>query len=417
MSRRLRVVVIDEEVPFPLTSGKRLRTWHLLTRLADRHDILLLAHRNGEEAEVDPACEAFRQRGVEVRALPHRVPPRHGPVFYARLLANLASPLPYSVTSHTSTGLVDAVRALAAERRVDLWHCEWTPYAHVLRRALGPALERAAWLVMAHNVESRIWERYFRSETQPLARTFLWNQWVKYRRFEQSVYAAAPMSVAVSAEDARLMREEFSARSVTVVDNGVDTGWFLPNPPDLRDPSRLLFMGSLDWRPNQDAVRLLLDRILPAVRAVVPEATLEVVGRRPPAWLSQQAAATPGVTLHADVPDVRPHLARCGMLVVPLRIGGGSRLKILEALAMETPVVSTRTGAEGLELTPGRDLMVVEHPDEMAAAIVEAVRNPPRLRAMAAAARADVLSRYDWEPLSQKLEEAWRATCGPAEGA
>lgn len=415
MSRRLRVVVIDEEVPFPLTSGKRLRTFHLLTRLATRHDILLLAHRNADEAEVAPACEAFRERGIEVRALPHSVPPRHGPAFYARLLANLASPLPYSVTSHTSPDLVRAVRALAAERPVDLWHCEWTPYAHVLRRALGPALDRAAWLVMAHNVESRIWERYFQSESQPLQRAFLWNQWIKYRRFERSAYAAAPMSVAVSDEDARLMRREFGARAVTVVDNGVDTAWFLPGPPGSREASRLLFLGSLDWRPNQDAVRLLLERILPGVRAAVPEVSLDVVGRRPPGWLSELAAATPGVTLHADVPDVRPHLARCGMLVVPLRIGGGSRLKILEALAMEAPVVSTRTGAEGLDLTSGRDLVVVGRPEEMIAAILDGVRNPARLQAMAAAARADVLSRYDWEPLSRRLEQAWLATCGAAD--
>src|SRR5207248_7650671 len=116
---------------------------------------------------------------------------------------------------------------------------------------------------------------------------------------------------------------------------------------------------SLEWRPNLDAVRLLLDRTLPAVRAAEPDVRLSIVGRRPPAWLVQRARTEPGVELHADVPDVRPHLARAAVLAVPLRIGGGSRLKILEALGCGVPVVSTRVGAEGLDLRDGEHLTVV----------------------------------------------------------
>ena len=139
----------------------------------------------------------------------------------------------------------------------------------------------------------------------------------------------------------------------------------------------VLFLGSLDWRPNLDAVALLLDDIFPQVRAQVPAATLSLVGRHPPDWLQARVAATPGVRVLADVPDVRPFLATCGMLVVPLRIGGGSRLKILEALATETPVVSTRVGAEGLQLTPGpRPDRDRRRRPRWPRAIVEAIRRP-----------------------------------------
>src|SRR5207248_5616112 len=133
-----------------------------------------------------------------------------------------------------------------------------------------------------------------------------------------------------------------------------------------------------------------------------------LVGRNPPAWLRQRVAALPGVELHADVPDVRPFLARSAAMVVPLRIGGGSRLKILEALATGLPVVSTRVGAEGLCLEPGRHLTVVDAVDDMAAALLRCLRGPGEARAQAERGRQVVLQRYDWDRLADRLEAVWR---------
>ena len=151
----------------------------------------------------------------------------------------------------------------------------------------------------------------------------------------------------------------------------------------------------------------LLDTIFPAVRAAVPSAKLDLVGRNPPESLARRARDMPNVTLHPDVPDVRPFLARSGVMAVPLRIGGGSRLKILEALATGLPVVSTRVGAEGLRLTAGHDLAVVERVEEMAAALVDCLRDPDAARAMAECGRRLVLERYDWDVLAEKLERIW----------
>jgi glycosyltransferase involved in cell wall biosynthesis len=191
------------------------------------------------------------------------------------------------------------------------------------------------------------------------------------------------------------------------VDNGVDTAYFRPMPNVPRDPCRVVFVGSLDWRPNLDGVRLLLDAIFPAVRRREPDAVLELVGRNPPEWLRAACAGRPGVELHGSVADVRPFLARAGVLAVPLRIGGGSRLKILEALASGVPVVSTRVGAEGLHLEPGRHLVVVDDADGMADALARAVAGPEAMRTTAEAGRERVLARYDWDGLSEKLEQVW----------
>jgi glycosyltransferase involved in cell wall biosynthesis len=174
-----------------------------------------------------------------------------------------------------------------------------------------------------------------------------------------------------------------------------------------REPNHILFLGSLDWRPNLDAVMLLLDQIFPKVREAEPSARLSLVGRNPPDWLESLIQGRPGVSLHANVPDVRPYLARCGILAVPLRIGGGSRLKILEALACETPVVSTRIGAEGLHLQSGQDLQVTEGIEDMAGSLIRFIRNPQAAQAQARSGRRCVLERYDWDILTEKLEQAW----------
>lgn len=407
--RSLHVAVLDEELPFPLTSGKRIRTYNLLARLAKRHRVTMLCHRNPDADEAARAESAFRDLGIGTVVVDRAVPSKSGPAFYARLAGNLLSALPYSVATHASPALADAVRTFATEQPVDVWHCEWTPYAEVLRDALGGDLDEVRWTVMAHNVESLIWQRYTEAEENRAKRWYIRRQWSKFERFEQWAYRTATVSIAVSGNDARLMRERFGVPRVEVVENGVDVDYFKPHRDVDRDPARLLFLGSLDWRPNLDAAALLLDDIFPKVRVASPAATVALVGRRPPDWLKARAANTPGARVFADVPDVRPFLAKAGMLVVPLRIGGGSRLKILEALATETPVVSTRIGAEGLQLTPGRELITTETPAELTAAILNGIRRPDELQEMAESGRQRVLARYSWEPLAARLDEIWRS--------
>jgi glycosyltransferase involved in cell wall biosynthesis len=398
--RPLRVAIVDEELPYPPTSGKRIRTLNLTLRLAERHQLTFICHRNADADEARRAAEFFAERGIETVVVGRAVPPKSGPGFYARLAANLLSPLPYSVASHTSRGLRAALRRHAATRPVDLWHCEWTPYAESLRCVPGRRV------VVAHNVESVIWRRYYETEKGSLRRWYVGRQWCKFERFERRALAAADRTIAVSGVDAERFRREFGVERVEVVENGVDTAYFRSSA-SRRTPGRLLFLGSLDWRPNLDGVAQLLDDVFPAVQAAEPEATLALVGRNPPAWLRRRAAEMPGVALHADVPDVRPFLADCALMVVPLRIGGGSRLKILESLAAGVPVVSTCVGAEGLCLEAGRDLTVTEDTEDLAPALVAALRRPEVMARQAASGRAQVLARYDWGTLADEMERVW----------
>ena len=408
----MNVVVVGGALPYPANSGNRIRTLNLLVRLARRHRITLLGTFNRDRREARQAVEFLEDHNIHAVEVGPAIPLKSGPRFYLRLAANLASTLPYSVASHHGPQMVEAVRRLAVRGDVDLWQAEWAGGMSAFK-----GLGRARTLIMAHNVETVIWERYAATESNPIKRLYICEQARKFERFERRVFAAARRVVTVSPDDAALVAGRFGVPSerVDVVDNGIDRPFFESVVAE-RDPNRVLFLGSLDWRPNLDAVGWLLDTIFPAVRAAEPGAILEIVGRNPPSALVRRASATPGVVLHANVADVRPHLAAAGVLAVPLRIGGGSRLKILEALATGLPVVSSRIGAEGLLLSDGEHLDITDEPSAFADALVNAIRNPERSQALAAEGRAWVLRRYDWDVLADDLERCW-IRCGEGQPA
>ncbi len=407
VNRPLHVVVVDEELPYPLNSGKRIRTLNLLLPLASRHQITYLAYPNADACETAEATAFLHSHDIQTVLVPRALPGKSGLSFYGRLAWNLVSPLPYSVQVHNSRALRRTIRDYASRNRVDLWQCEWTPYAHSLADVVA-----SRWIVVAHNVESLIWRRYCETETNLLKRWYIWRQWKKFERFERTVFDQASQAVFVSQPDADLAKEQFAARRTRVVDNGVNVRHYETDGRP-RDAHTILFLGSLDWRPNLDAVHGLLDQVFPAVRDRVPEAQLLIVGRKPPRWLVDRAAQVPGVELHADVTDVRPFLWRCGVMAVPLRIGGGSRLKILEALAADCPVVSTKVGAEGLCLEPGRHFLQVDAVADMAAVLSQCLCEPQSIRQMTSLGKQIVSMRHDWSILAERLNEVWLEQGGP----
>jgi glycosyltransferase involved in cell wall biosynthesis len=406
----MNVVVLDADVSYPPTSGKRLRSLNLILPLARRHNIVYLGRLIGEHASHPEAEVYFRDHGIEPIFVHHPLPKKSGPLLYARLAANLFDSKPYSVATHLSPKLKQAAKRLAAERSIDLWQLEWPMLLPLVDRQ--PNVPRIA---VAHNVESLIWRRYVETTTNVFKKAFLENQRRKFEDVERRSLCAADRVVAVSEEDAALIRGNFGQPRVDVVDNGVDPEYYARVAGE-RDRETILFLGALDWRPNQDALDLLLNRVFPEVRRQVPAAKLLIVGRNPAAALAAKAKSTAGAELHANVPDVRPFLGRANVMAVPLRIGGGSRLKILEALAAGLPVVSSPVGAEGLRLVPDQHFVEADI-GAMADALVAALRHPEAMLAMAERGRIAVREQYDWTMLAAKLEQTWetaRANVLPA---
>ena len=258
------------------------------------------------------------------------------------------------------------------------------------------------------NVEHMLWKRLGRvvpSWQRPLVEL----ESRKTRRYEARACARATLTIAVSQADRDRLRAISPGATVCAVPSGVDTAYFAPRgEPEV--PGRLVFTGSMDWYPNEDAVRHFIDAILPAIRRGAPHTTVSIVGRDPSSRL-RAAAARADVQVTGTVGDVRPYVGQAEVFVVPLRIGGGTRLKILEGLAMGKAVVSTTTGAEGLPLVPGTHLLQADDPLEFARAVVALLREPRRRSALGVAGRR-LVREYSWAEVGRDFE----ARCAQAAG-
>jgi len=399
-SRSLRVLVLDEWIPYPPDSGKRVRTWNLLRRLARRHRVSLLCYGDSESE----AAHVVRSAGIALHTVAP-LPELAGWRLYWRLFGNLFSPNPYSVSKHDTRRFRDSLRRLLSENHFDLVHFEWTPYAR-FRDGIGSIPN----LTMAHNIESQIWSRRARQSRTLIETAFFNLQARKMDSFERRVMRRADWVALVTELDAEQVRA-WGVQRTSLVENGVDVDQFVPLEGKC-DSDEILFLAALDWYPNLDALDYLLEDIFPLVRQASPSARLRIVGRRPPAGLKERIARCPGVELVGEVADVRPFLARAAVVVVPLRIGGGSRIKILEALAMGKAVVSTSIGAEGLAVTDGVHLSLADAPSDFAGRTVGLLKSPEERLRLGENGRKLVVERYSWDQMAKALEWAWEELCG-----
>lgn len=394
--QKLKVLVIDEEVPFPPNSGKRLRTWNLLRRLATRHEVMLLCYGEAE----NPAIRELERAGIRVKVVPPSPTPAKWKL-YLQLLQNLLSPLPFSVVKHYSRRFQEALDGLLREESWHVLQCGWTPYMHFIGKDTPCPV-----LIATHNVEYQIWQRRASHDRNVLGKLFFYLQAVKMRRFEKLAWKRAASVTAVSTVDARMMAA-WGVQNIAVVSNGIDLGAY----PEIDGPeaeNEVLSISSLDWYPNVDAIDFFLRAAWPMIRREQPQAVFRVIGRKPPEQLRKRLESAEGVVFHGEVADLHPFLQKASVVVVPLRIGGGSRLKILEALAAGKAVVSTTVGAEGLELTPDVHLWVADQPEDFARKTVELLRSPVSRKRLGDAGRSYVQEQYDWNKIAVELESSWR---------
>ena len=396
----MNILIVDEEIPWPLNTGKRLRTYNLVQRLQREHSLTYLCY--GEPGSVLPDCP-----NLTLVALPSPVLEQRGFRFYLSLLANLFSAKPYIVARHYSRAMADKAGSLAADGEFDLVHCEWTPYTENIRSLLG----RIPSVLSAHNVEAQIWERYHQAETSLLKKLYIYLQWRKLIRYEAASAQGYTGVTTVSEPDRDLFTKSYRCKRVTVVPNGVDEQYFAPVDAEIL-PGSMVFTGSMDWRPNQDGVRYFIEAIFPLIRLQIPKASFVVVGRKPPQWLVDLARTVQGVTVTGTVDDVRPYIAESALYVVPLRVGGGSRLKILEALAMAKVILSTSVGAEGLDVQEGKQILLRDDPQAFADAACQVLSDPDSYRGLGAAGRSLILGSYTWDAIAKVMDSVWEQARG-----
>jgi sugar transferase (PEP-CTERM/EpsH1 system associated) len=397
----MRILIIDEEFPFPLNTGKRIRTFYLTRFLAGCHEVSYLAYDSPGRGAFESALE----NRIKLYAVEPPFRGKSGIGFYLRLMANLASPLPYIVTSHHSMEFKDKLREIVEGQGFDIIICEWTPYSIFLRD-----LDSVKKIIVAHNIESDIWNRYRAEERNPFKRWYISVQGKKVERFERECFHWVDGATAVSSADADRIRKFGVGYPVEVVENGVDVEYFDPGSNET-EPNTLLFTGSMDWRPNQDAAVYFVDRILPLIRKGVPSIRVYLVGRNPPVRI-RKLEKIRGVIVTGTVDDVRPYLRKAAVYIVPLRIGGGSRIKILEALSMKKAVVSTPVGAEGLGVTDGTDILIGRDDSEFAESVLNCLGNNELCGRLGENGRMLVEESYRWAELGGKYARYLESVAG-----
>jgi glycosyltransferase involved in cell wall biosynthesis len=278
-----------------------------------------------------------------------------------------------------------------------------TASATVLR---VPGLPR---ILFQHNVESIIRRRHFEATSSPPLKGYLWWEWVRLQRFEREAARAVDHSITVSDRDRQTMKALYGVENVSSIPTGVDVDYFATRGPESAG-NHLVFTGSMDWFANEDAVTFFVDEILPHVRRELA-VTFWVVGRTPTERVLRLAREHADVRVTGSVPDVRPYIDGASVYVVPLRIGGGTRIKIFEAMAMSKPVVSTTIGAEGLPVTPGRDVVLSDEPVEFAREVVRLLRSREARGKLGAAARRLVVDNYTWDVAAQRFSEICENVC------
>jgi glycosyltransferase involved in cell wall biosynthesis len=371
-----------------------LRLWFLLRALAaEQHDVALVALADAQEREAD--LSPLRGLCSSVNLVPW-TSTSYESRDYTKLLAALFSPRPYGVVEVLSPPMTGRISELAARQHFDLVICDQV----VMVANIPPGLSTPIVVDSVH-VPHELLERYLDHMRNPLKRLYLWIECLKMRPWEARVCSESSAVLACSDLERRVFqRLSPNARAFTVP-NVVDVGEYVPGANG--DGGRLLFSGTMEWYPNQNAVEFFASGILPELRRLSPGVRLRVAGRGGAESFRRRFRQTPEIEFTGFVPDMRDEIAEAAVCVVPLRIGSGTRLKILEAAAMAKPIVSTRLGTEGLDFREGEEILLADDPVPFARAVAGLIADPDRRRALGLAARRRVEAQYSMAALRQSL--------------
>jgi glycosyltransferase involved in cell wall biosynthesis len=377
----------------PTERGAQIRSLGMLRELHKRHEIHFAALADPAHPEGPARSNEYCSRSYPVK---HKTVSRASFAFLAEFASNLFSSTPLAIARYESAELAATVSGLWRSGSYDCLVSDF------LTSACNTGAVESC-IIFQHNVETTIWERHAQCASTPWLRMFFRTQANRMRAYEGLNCRQAAHVIAVSEEDARRMESDFGIPHVSTVATGVDIDYFTP-ATDAAGASGIVFTGSMDWLPNIDGIEWFVQEILPLIRKKIPNCELSIVGRNPDPKVLNLASRERNISVTGTVPDIRPYLWNSAISVVPLRIGGGTRLKIYESMAARTPVVSTTVGAEGLEYHPGLDIEIADQPELFAEHCIRLLEDEARRRALASEAWDLVNRRFSWAAISNDFE-------------
>jgi glycosyltransferase involved in cell wall biosynthesis len=398
----LKILWVKANKILPVHSGGDLRSFNILRQLAVRDEVTFFSYydeaadpeyeKNLQEQLPGAVCVNTGRRQASVLA--------RGTDYLLRL----PDAAPYAVSRFSSGKVRDRLKRCLAEQRPDVVVCDFLDAAVNFPEQLAiPAV------LFQHNVESEIWRRHATNGSGPARKLIYRLEFSKMLRYEQKMVQRFDHVIAVSEHDKKLMTAWVDPARITVVPTGVDTAQFCPSPQPGQEKPLVMFVGAMDWEPNVDAAKYFCAEIWPLVLARVPEAKFRIVGRNPDRRV--QALTGSSVEVTGRVPSVVEHLREAAVVVVPLRVGGGTRLKIYEAMAVGKAVVSTTVGAEGLDVHDGRDVILADSAVRFAEAVTTLLSDAD-LRSRQGQMAAELAASYGWPRIARQFSEVLQGLVG-----
>ena len=393
----MKILFLSPTVPFPLTDGGRIRVFNLLKQIAQKSEVTLLALET-QPTDAEGVAQ-LQQLGIQVHLVPN------APTLPRLSLGTLTNAFfkrqPITVARYDLPAYRQKFKELIATDTFDLVHYEMFHTAQFRTETDLPGV------LSQQNVDSAIWRRLCGETVNPFYKFAYWTQQLAFQRYERVLSPKFDAVTCTSDIDAAVFQQHCAEDVIEIIPNGVDVAHYQPDF-SAEAPAHLIYIGSMDWYPNEDAVDFFADEVLPRIQERVSDVKFSIVGGNPSARV-QKLAEKEGIVVTGRVPEIKPYFAEATVFVVPLRIGSGTRLKILEALAMGKAIVSTSVGAEGLDLKDGEEIFIADESTAFADAVTRLLTDPTLRRRIGENGRARVERDYDWRSIGEKLHTLYES--------
>jgi sugar transferase (PEP-CTERM/EpsH1 system associated) len=397
----MKLLFLSQRFLMPMDTGGKIRTGNILKQLSKDHDITLIS--NVEYPKDSPYLDQMNLFCKTFIPVPWKETPKYSARFFFSLALRMFSPYPVNVLNDYSRRLQETVEMTGRSRAFDAAVCDFVQSALMFRN-----MNHLRTVLFQHNVESQIMTRHVEKSENPGLRFFWQLQRKKMLWFEKDACRRFDAVIAVSEQDQKLFEQLYALENVETIPTGVDVEFFSSKLTTPKRKNSLSFCGSMDWLPNEDAMFFFIRDVLPIIKAKTPDVSLTIIGRNPSSALKNLLKDNPEVVLTGWVEDTRPYISESQIVIVPIRIGGGTRMKIFEAMSMGKAVVSTTVGAEGLPVTDKENIIIEDDPHGFAAAILSLLEDTNERDAIGKRASEFVRKHFTWERVAGKFIDICR---------
>ncbi len=396
----MKILWVTPYFMYPLHFGRNIRSFKILENLNAVHDITLVSFTREQDKKYFDVMKTVARRFVPVD---FEEQAKDSIGFYLDVLKNMFFSLPYVIEKYRSAAMRSVIDDLVKQEKFDLLVCDTlAPCINIESNTGVPKI------VFQHNVESMIWQRMYKKTADPVKRLIFFLQYIKLEKYEKKTLQGYNSSFAVSNEDGEFFKKEYMVKDVRIIPTGVDTQYF-HRSEEGPESETLIFVGSMNWLPNIDGMSFFIKEVLPLIKEKCPSVKLYIVGHAPKKELYNLAQAHKEIVVTGTVDDVREYMKKASVYIVPLRVGGGTRIKIYEAMSMGKAVVATSIGAEGLPVTHNENIIIADDKQQIADAVAELIKDPQLRERIGTQARNYVEANCGWDKIAKIFSDQCEA--------